>query len=178
MDEIHVSWQGAEKPAPSDLSGLLSVRRQVVERALVWLKKNNPHYADIEIDKAEMDSWEPHRTVVPPAERAMDGDSSAEIEEVLARLHQGQDVSDRPSRESDGDGADGTNDAEPEDGAKMINEITSSGMFALDGPPDVSDAEKLRFACNAVSGDGAETAGRGRGMDKVGGGRSRRYGCL
>ncbi|KAM4055576.1 ATP-dependent DNA helicase [Hirsutella rhossiliensis] len=160
MDEIHVSWQGAEKPAPSDLSGLLSVRRQVVERALVWLKKNNPHYADIEIDKAEMDSWgtpshgvpsmvygrmernepsawEKTRTaqVVPPAERAMDGDSSAEIEEVLARLHQGQD---------------------PEDGAKMINEITSSGMFALDGPPDVSDAEKLRFACNAVSGDGAE----------------------
>ncbi|XP_044717895.1 ATP-dependent DNA helicase [Hirsutella rhossiliensis] len=178
MDEIHVSWQGAEKPAPSDLSGLLSVRRQVVERALVWLKKNNPHYADIEIDKAEMDSWgtpshgvpsmvygrmernepsawEKTRTaqVVPPAERAMDGDSSAEIEEVLARLHQGQD---------------------PEDGAKMINEITSSGMFALDGPPDVSDAEKLRFACNAVSGDGAEdgrpgprawirSAGAGRG---------------
>ncbi|KAM4060490.1 hypothetical protein HRG_014268 [Hirsutella rhossiliensis] len=33
MDEIHVSWQGAEKPAPCDLSGLLSVRRQVVESA-------------------------------------------------------------------------------------------------------------------------------------------------
>ncbi|KAM4064173.1 ATP-dependent DNA helicase PIF1 [Hirsutella rhossiliensis] len=179
MDEIHVSWQGAEKPAPSDLSGLLSVRRQVVERALVWLKKNNPHYADIEIDKAEMDSWgtpshgvpsivygrmernepsawEKTRTaqVVPPAERAMDDDGPAEIEEVLARLRQGQD---------------------PEDGAKMINEITSSGMFALDGPPGVSDAEKVRFACNAVGGDGAEddrpgprawirSAGAGRGV--------------
>ncbi|KAH7247397.1 uncharacterized protein BKA55DRAFT_514761, partial [Fusarium redolens] len=56
MEEIHVSWQGAEKPAPSDLSGLLSVRRRVVERALVWLKKNNPHYAEIEIDAAEMES--------------------------------------------------------------------------------------------------------------------------
>ncbi|XP_044717360.1 PIF1-like helicase domain-containing protein [Hirsutella rhossiliensis] len=181
MDEIHVSWQGAEKPAPSDLSGLLSVRRQVVERALVWLKKNNPHYADIEIDKAEMDSWgtpshgvpsmvygrmernepsawEKTRTaqVVPPAERAMDDDGPAEIEEVLARLRQGQDVSDKPSREFEGGGADGANDAVPEDGAKMINEITSSGMFALDGPPGVSDAEKVRFACNAVGGDGAE----------------------
>jgi hypothetical protein len=39
MDEIHVSWQGKEKPAPSDLSVLLSVRRRVVERALVWLKQ-------------------------------------------------------------------------------------------------------------------------------------------
>jgi hypothetical protein len=42
MDEIHVSWQGAEKPAPKDLSLLLSVRRRVVERALVWLTGNNP----------------------------------------------------------------------------------------------------------------------------------------
>ncbi|PVH91108.1 hypothetical protein DM02DRAFT_369837 [Periconia macrospinosa] len=30
MDDIHVSWQGAEKPAPKDLSVLLSVRRSVV----------------------------------------------------------------------------------------------------------------------------------------------------
>ncbi|KAH7113022.1 hypothetical protein EDB81DRAFT_873555 [Dactylonectria macrodidyma] len=58
MDEIHVSWQGAEKPGPSDLSSLLSVRRRVVERALVWLKKNNPHYAEIEIDASEMESHE------------------------------------------------------------------------------------------------------------------------
>ncbi|KAM4062082.1 PIF1 protein [Hirsutella rhossiliensis] len=36
LDEIHVSWQGVEKPAPSDLSSLLS----------------------IEIDVAEMESWE------------------------------------------------------------------------------------------------------------------------
>ncbi|KJZ69221.1 hypothetical protein HIM_11384 [Hirsutella minnesotensis 3608] len=57
LDEIHVSWQGAEKPAPSDLSSLLSVRRRVVGRALVWLKTNNPHYAEIAIDEAEMESW-------------------------------------------------------------------------------------------------------------------------
>ncbi|KAM4066757.1 PIF1-like helicase [Hirsutella rhossiliensis] len=185
MDEIHVSWQGAEKPAPCDLSGLLSVRRQVVERALIWLKKNNPHYADIEIDRAEMDSWgtpshgvprvvydrmernepsawEKTRTaqVVPPAERAMDDDSPAEIEGVLAQLLQGQDVLDR-GVENPRSGADGTDDAEPDDRAKTINEITSSGMFALDGPPEVSDAEKLRFACNAVGGDGAENDRKG-----------------
>ncbi|EXL63491.1 hypothetical protein FOCG_01823 [Fusarium oxysporum f. sp. radicis-lycopersici 26381] len=56
-EEIHISWQGAEKPAPSDLSGLLSVRRRVVERALLWLRKYNPHYAEIEINRAEMESW-------------------------------------------------------------------------------------------------------------------------
>ncbi|XP_044714684.1 PIF1 protein [Hirsutella rhossiliensis] len=97
----------------------------------------------------------------------MDDDGPAEIEEVLARLRQGQDVSDKPSREFEGGGADGANDAEPEDGAKMINEITSSGMFALDGPPGVSDAEKVRFACNAVGGDGAEDDRRGQSMDKT-----------
>ena len=57
MDDIHVSWQGPEKPAPSDLTALLSVRRRVVERALVWLKTHNPLYSDIDIDMAEMDSW-------------------------------------------------------------------------------------------------------------------------
>ena len=57
IDEIHVSWQGAEKPAPKDLLILLSVRRRVVERALVWLKRNNPHYANVEIDIVEIESW-------------------------------------------------------------------------------------------------------------------------
>ncbi|KJZ68042.1 hypothetical protein HIM_12569 [Hirsutella minnesotensis 3608] len=135
MDEIHVSWQGAEKPAPSDLSGLLS--------------RNEPS------------AWEKTRTaqVVPPAERAMDEDDPAEIEEVLAQLYQGQDVSDSQRRECEGNRgceANSGSDAEPEGGGEMINEISSSGMFALDGQPDVSDAEKLRFACHAVGGDGAE----------------------
>ncbi|KAM6523061.1 hypothetical protein FSOLCH5_003681 [Fusarium solani] len=178
MDEIHVSWQGAEKPGPSDISSLLSVRRRVVEKALVWLKKNNPHYAEIEIDAAEMESWgaSPHgvpslvydrmernepsawektRTaqVVPPTERAMDDEGSVDIEEILTALNQGENS---PRCET---GTAGENkayespaerDPEPDQTVKPIDEITSSGMFALDGPPDVADAEKLRFACDAV----------------------------
>ncbi|KAH6995451.1 hypothetical protein BKA56DRAFT_569411 [Ilyonectria sp. MPI-CAGE-AT-0026] len=35
LSEIHISWHGPQKPAPRDLSKLLSVRRRVVERALV-----------------------------------------------------------------------------------------------------------------------------------------------
>lgn len=188
MDEIHVSWQGAEKPGPSDLSSLLSVRRRVVERALVWLKKNNPHYAEIEIDAAEMESWgaPPHgvpplvydrmernepsawektRTaqVVPPTERAMDDEDSVEIEEILSLLNQGEGA---PTCQTGGPVTNEGNESRCEGGAeadqvtKSINEVTSSGMFPLDGAPDVADVEKLRFACDAV-GEGAGTGHMG-----------------
>ncbi|KAL8284673.1 hypothetical protein RB600_009207, partial [Gaeumannomyces tritici] len=117
MDEIHVSWQGPEKPEPGDLSALLSVRRRVVEKALVWLKRNNPLYAKIHIDTAEMDTWEapPHgvpsqvyarlernepsawekaRTgqVVPPTERGLEAGETRDVREVLAALERGVDV--------------------------------------------------------------------------------------
>ncbi|KAM4061356.1 PIF1-like helicase [Hirsutella rhossiliensis] len=162
LDEIHISWQGAEKPAPSDLSSLLSVRRRVVERALVWLKRNNPHYAEIEIDAAEMESWgdsihgyRPRTAhVVPPTERAMDEEGPVEIEELFALLNQGQEAGGQGEGHGpNGEGAvrDGS-DACPDQNVPAINEVTSSGMFALDGPPDVADVEKLQFACDAVAG--------------------------
>ncbi|KAM4062390.1 ATP-dependent DNA helicase PIF1 [Hirsutella rhossiliensis] len=182
LDEIHVSWQGVEKPAPSDLSSLLSVRRRVVERALVWLKRNNPHYAEIEIDVAEMESWgdpidgvpalvydrmernepsawEKTRTahVVPPTERAMDDEGSVEIEELFALLTQRQETggeAEGHGPNEEGAGRDGVG-ASPDQNVRPINEVTSSGMFGLDGPPDVADVEKLRFACDAV-GAGAD----------------------
>ncbi|XP_044718721.1 PIF1-like helicase domain-containing protein [Hirsutella rhossiliensis] len=164
MDEIHVSWQGAERPGPRDLSGLLSLRRSAVERALAWLKENNPLYGEVEIDTAEMASWgaPPHgvppvvcerlernepsarertRTaqVVPPSERAMDEGGATEIEEILAMLRDG---------------------ARPEEDGGVINEVTSSGMFPLDGAPDVADAEKICFARDAVGPEGARAGPR------------------
>ncbi|XP_044716538.1 PIF1-like helicase domain-containing protein [Hirsutella rhossiliensis] len=154
MDEIHVSWQGAERPGPRDLSGLLSVRRSAVERALAWLKENNPLYGEVEIDAAEIASWGAAARgaaggtaqVVPPSERAMDDGGAAEIEEVLAMLRQGQDPAEG-SRDvgltCEDDDRDG---ARPEEDGDVINEVTSSGMFPLDGAPDVADAEKIRFA--------------------------------
>ncbi|KAG6980204.1 hypothetical protein FocnCong_v009496 [Fusarium oxysporum f. sp. conglutinans] len=188
MEEIHVSWQGAEKPAPSDLSGLLSVRRRVVERALVWLRKNNPHYAEIEIDVAEMESWgaPPHgvpsavydcmerneptawektRTaqVVPPTERGIDEEGLVEIEEILASLNQGQDIPNGGIEllgPNEDEGRD-QGESESEKLGKPINEVTSSGMFALDAAPDVADVEKLLFACNVVNGDAAGNANTG-----------------
>ncbi|KAM4067858.1 ATP-dependent DNA helicase PIF1 [Hirsutella rhossiliensis] len=198
MDEIHVSWQGAERPGPRDLSGLLSVRRSAVERALAWLKENNPLYGEVEIDAAEIASWgaPPHgvppvvcerlernepsareRTqtaqVVPPSERAMDDGGAAEIEEVLAMLRQGQDPAEG-SRDvgltCEDDDRDG---ARPEEDGDVINEVTSSGMFPLDGAPDVADAEKIRFARDAVGPEErapAEDVGRDGGQRAAGDG--------
>ncbi|KJZ69894.1 hypothetical protein HIM_10727 [Hirsutella minnesotensis 3608] len=187
LDEIHVSWQGAEKPAPSDLSSLLSVRRRVVERALTWLKRNNPHYAEIEIDAAEMESWgdsihgvpalvydrmernepsawEKTRTahVVPPTERALDDEGSVEIDQLFALLNQRQETDGEAERQGpneEGADRDGIG-AGPDQNVEAINEVTSSAMFALDGPPDVVDVEKLRFACDAI-GEGADESRAG-----------------
>ncbi|KAM4064147.1 PIF1-like helicase [Hirsutella rhossiliensis] len=135
MDEIHVSWQGAERPGPRDLSGLLSVRRSAVERALAWLKENNPLYGEVEIDAAEIASWgAAARTqtaqVVPPSERAMDDGGAAEIEEVLAMLRQGQDPAEG-SRDvgltCEDDDRDG---ARPEEDGDVINEVRRGEDFA------------------------------------------------
>ncbi|KAM4062523.1 ATP-dependent DNA helicase PIF1 [Hirsutella rhossiliensis] len=173
MDEIHVSWQGAVRPTPSDMSSLLSVRRRVVERALIWLKRNNPHYAGIEIDAAEMESWGDSadgvpplvrgRRVVPPTERAMDDEGAVEIEEILSLLNQGGSTTIREDDEPESnevDEARGQSGGEPNQDAKTINEVTSSGIFALDGPPDVADVDKLRFACDVVR-EGAGDGGTG-----------------
>ncbi|KAH7464438.1 hypothetical protein FOMA001_g17470 [Fusarium oxysporum f. sp. matthiolae] len=171
LNEIHVSWQGSKKPVPSDLSALLSVRRRVVEKALLWLKRHNPLYAEININTAELRSWDspPHGVpsqiydrlernepsaqeksqtgqLVPPTERGLDDEGSVDIREVLATLGQGNDweasheVRAEPSNE-DGDAAVG-----------MVHEISSSGMFALDGGLNVAESEKLRYVGDALNG--------------------------
>ncbi|KAM4056506.1 PIF1 protein [Hirsutella rhossiliensis] len=80
-----------------------------------------------------------------------------EIEELFALLNQGQEAGGQGEGHGpNGEGAvrDGS-DACPDQNVPAINEVTSSGMFALDGPPDVADVEKLQFACDAV-GEGAD----------------------
>jgi len=178
MDEIHVAWQGPEKPAPSDLAALLSVRRRVVEKALVWLKRHNPLYANIEIDAVEMESWETPshgvpsqvyarlernepsawekaRTghVVPRTERGLEDEGPVDIREVLATLGQGRDAVEEDPESADGEG--GVDEAEPDSTTVPIHEISSSGMFALDAGPDIADEEKLRYACDALGQDAA-----------------------
>ena len=187
MDEIHVSWQGVEKPEPSDLSALLSVRRRIVENALLWLKRHNHLYANIHIDTAELESWdtpahgvpvqvysrlernepsawEKARTgqLVPSAELGLSDDRALDIREVLATLSQGHDVLGGDGEdgrqavvedEDEGHAENGTNETEAIGLSGPIHEISSSGMFALDGGPDVSQAEKLRSIYRAFAED-------------------------
>ncbi|XP_044723728.1 PIF1-like helicase domain-containing protein [Hirsutella rhossiliensis] len=87
----------------------------------------------------------------------MDEEGPVEIEELFALLNQGQEAGGQGEGHGpNGEGAvrDGS-DACPDQNVPAINEVTSSGMFALDGPPDVADVEKLQFACDAV-GEGAD----------------------
>ncbi|KAG6990362.1 hypothetical protein FocnCong_v020486 [Fusarium oxysporum f. sp. conglutinans] len=169
LDEIHVSWQGSKKPVPSDLSALLSVRRRVVEKALLWLKRHNPLYAEININTTELSSWDsPSHGVpfqvydrlernepsarekaqtgqlVPPTERGLDDEGSVDIREVLATLGQGHDLEASDEVTTEPSNADGD-----KTGA-TVHEISSSGMFALDGGPDVAESEKLRYVRDAL----------------------------
>ncbi|KAM4061532.1 PIF1-like helicase [Hirsutella rhossiliensis] len=144
LDEIHISWQGAEKPAPSDLSSLFGttpLRRDRDRRGGDGELGDSIHGVPSSVcdrmERNEPPGWEKARTahVVPPTERAVD-------EEGRWRSRSSSPCS--------------TKDKKPAArNVPAINEVTSSGMFALDGPPDVADVEKLQFACDAV-GEGAD----------------------
>ncbi|KAH7202480.1 hypothetical protein DER44DRAFT_871531 [Fusarium oxysporum] len=90
----------------------------------------------------------------------LDKEGSVEIKEILASLNQGQDIPNGgikflgPNKDEGRD----QGESESEKLGKPINEVTSSGMFALDAAPDVADVEKLLFACNVVNGDAAGNA--------------------
>ncbi|PVH91107.1 hypothetical protein DM02DRAFT_706769 [Periconia macrospinosa] len=151
MDDIHVSWQGAEKPAPKDLSVLLPVQRSVVERALLWLKMNNPLYAKVGIDVGEMGSWgtPPHgvpsqvydrlrrnepsvwektRTahLVPPTERGQEEGEQVDVHEILAGLSEGYDVEMCEA----GSGPDGGDGGHGEDGNAPVQEVSDDPSTA------------------------------------------------
>ncbi|KAM4064091.1 PIF1 protein [Hirsutella rhossiliensis] len=150
LDEIHVSWQGVEKPAPSDLSSLLSIEIDVAEMES-WGDPIDgvPALVYDRMERNEPSAWEKTRTahVVPPTERAMDDEGSVEIEELFALLNQRQETggeAEGHGPNEEGAGRDGVG-ASPDQNVRPINEVTSSGMFGLDGPPDVADVEKLRM---------------------------------
>ncbi|KAH8670735.1 hypothetical protein BGZ61DRAFT_483079 [Ilyonectria robusta] len=178
LEDIHISWHGPQRPAPSDLSKLLSVRRGAVERALLWLKEFNPHYRHIQIDKAELDSWgepahgvpsqiydrierdepsawEETRTahIVPPAERGMDDAGPQSLEQIVDGLGRAYDEND-VSYDEDQQLYDecSREELEYEGMGSFLDEILASGMFPLDTAPRATDADKLRFAIDTIRG--------------------------
>ncbi|KAH7248240.1 hypothetical protein B0J15DRAFT_468264 [Fusarium solani] len=90
---------------------------------------------------------------MPPTERAIDNEASVDIKEILTALNQGENsprCETRTAGENKAYKSPAKRDAKPNQAVKPIDEITSSRIFALDGPPDIADAEKLRFAYDAI----------------------------
>lgn len=58
IENIHVSWSGANRPSPAEVGTLLQVRKSRVTAALLWLRKNNHLYKDIEINHDEIQGWQ------------------------------------------------------------------------------------------------------------------------
>ncbi|KAF2192926.1 hypothetical protein K469DRAFT_795136 [Zopfia rhizophila CBS 207.26] len=114
------------------------------------------------LERNEPSVWEKVRTaqLVPPTERGLEGEST-DVREVLAALERGDDIAGGQAV-SDGqdklDSEDGRGEAEADvdDTAAVIHEISSSGMFALDAAPDIADQEKLRYVCGALGYDAGQ----------------------
>ncbi|RSL80314.1 hypothetical protein CEP52_017409 [Fusarium oligoseptatum] len=112
IENIHVSWSGANRPSPSEVGTLLQVRKSRITAALLWLQRNNPLYRDIDINLEDMQGWqyadgstvpaalmermrreEPsavERTqtdpIVPNTDRGLEENRFTSIEELLASL--------------------------------------------------------------------------------------------
>ncbi|KJZ69058.1 hypothetical protein HIM_11554 [Hirsutella minnesotensis 3608] len=170
MDEIHVAGRReaqAAGPGNNPLYGEVEIDAAEMDG---WGAPPHgvPAVVCERLERNEPSARERTRTaqVVPPSERAMDEAGAAEIEEILAALRQGRDPAEgsrdvtRTCEDADREGEGEGEGARPEEGGDIINEVTSSGMFPLDGAPEVADAEKIRFARNAVGPQGARAGPR------------------
>ncbi|XP_044717365.1 PIF1-like helicase domain-containing protein [Hirsutella rhossiliensis] len=121
MDEIHVSWQGALRPTPSDLSSLLSRWRAGRPGPRV------PPLVYERLERNEPSAWEKTRTARRAAHGAGHGRRGAvEIEEVLAMLNQGESTTSREAGEPEASEVDevrGQSCGEADDNAKTVNEL-------------------------------------------------------
>jgi hypothetical protein len=106
------------------------------------------------LERSEPSAQEKARTgqVVLPTERGLEERRAVDVQEVLAMLHQGEEMEVGAIADEDR-GSPADYGREEVDGiGATIQEISSSGMFGLDGQPDVADAEKLRYIHDALGG--------------------------
>jgi hypothetical protein len=57
LERLHVCFVAPRKPVPQDLAFMLSANPQKIKRALVWLKRHNHLYRDIQISEDALRSW-------------------------------------------------------------------------------------------------------------------------
>lgn len=174
-ESLHVCFIGPRQPLPRDLSFLLRVRPANVRRALLWLKGHNPLYGQIEISTQNLEQYADAVDEIP---RALLGDMEQYVPNAQDVIQTGHYVPSAERGESDsrdisiGDimdslratdkaatGNDPTGDMEDdidlEADAEVriqeeIGEITSSGMMAVDIPPQATAFEKLEHLSRAI----------------------------
>jgi hypothetical protein len=186
IENIHVSWSGNNRPSPTEVGTLLQVRKSRVVAALLWLKRNNPLYRDIEISLDEIQGWqyaedstvptvlmermqreEPSAVekthtdpIVPNTDRGLEENGFTTIEELLASVQpdpsddtspSGDNVSMEQSRPLPEDlhiSAPGPGGVDRDD--HILYEMSTSGMFPLDGPAAFAEVDKLSFVAEAI----------------------------
>ncbi|KAH7142798.1 hypothetical protein B0J13DRAFT_623396 [Dactylonectria estremocensis] len=107
------------------------------------------------LERNEPSTQEKARTeqLVPPTERGLEDERSMDIREFRETLGQGHDLEvsgDVAMESGDADGEDGDGDGDLDSAPAPVHEISSSETFALNGRPDVADAEKLQYVRDAL----------------------------
>jgi hypothetical protein len=167
LENFLITWSGKDEPSDKDLSTYATVRPEVIRKALVWLKENNPIYRNIEIDIDRLSRWTPTR--VMSAIRACTQHIEPTVDEKMNTAHYTT-AEDRGVRNSSeeitpedlglataGKGmnsADGNRPSLEEiasiDEDETTYERDSSGVFNTDNSLRSTDVDQLQYAVDAL----------------------------
>jgi hypothetical protein len=167
LENFLITWSGKDEPTDKDLNTYATVRPPVIERALLWLKANNPIYLDVTIDTERLSRWTPTRVI--SAIRACTRHEEPTVDERINTAHYTT-AADRGGMNDTTDimpqdlGIGTTGAAESFDGTdpssaragtapdedETIYERDSSGVFDTDGSLRSTDVDQLQFAVHAL----------------------------
>jgi hypothetical protein len=107
------------------------------------------------LEQNELSAWEKARTgqIVPSTECGLENERPVDIQEVFTMFGREQDIvigGEEEEESGNADGEHGDGQAELDSATVPIQEISSSGMFALDDRPDIVDEEKVPYVCVAL----------------------------
>jgi hypothetical protein len=85
LENFLITWSGKDEPSDKDLSTYATIRPPVIEKALLWLKGNNPIYSNVDIDTERLSRWTPTR--VMSAIRACTHHAEPTVDEKINTAH-------------------------------------------------------------------------------------------
>ena len=167
LENFLITWSGKDEPSDKDLSMYATVRPQVIQRALVWLKENNPIYRNVEIDTERLSRWTPTRVmsairacthhVEPTVDEKMNTAHYTTAEDRGEKNETGEitpeDLGIRTAGERINRGTGdhlGATESITIDEDETIYERDSSGVFNTDSSLRSTDVDQLQFAVDAL----------------------------